>query len=81
MTDLLASTADELFADLCTHQAVQEAERTGWAPAAWAAVAEMGLPWIGVPEAAGGQGGSLLDALAVLRLAGQHGLPLPLAET
>jgi acyl-CoA dehydrogenase len=81
MTDLLASTADALFADLCTHQAVQQAERTGWAPAAWTAVAEMGLPWIGVPESAGGQGGSLVDALTVLRLAGRHALPLPLAET
>jgi acyl-CoA dehydrogenase len=81
VTDLLTSTADELFSDLCTHGAVQEAERTGWAPAAWAAVAEMGLPWIGVPESAGGQGGSLLDALSVLRMAGRHGLPLPLAET
>lgn len=81
MTDLLASTAHELFAELCSHQAVQDAERTGWAPAAWTAVAEMGLPWIGIPEAAGGQGGSLLDALTVLRLAGRHALPLPLAET
>jgi acyl-CoA dehydrogenase len=81
MTDLLTQTADDLFSDLCTHEAVQEAERAGWAPAAWGAVAEMGLPWIGVPEAAGGQGGTLLDALGVLRLAGRHGLPLPLAET
>lgn len=81
MTDLLVQTADGLLADLCSHQAVQEAERTGWAPAAWDAVAEMGLPWIGVAEAAGGEGGTLLDALAVLRLAGRHALPLPLAET
>jgi acyl-CoA dehydrogenase len=81
MTDLLASTADALFADLCSHQSVQDAERTGWAPTAWTAVSEMGLPWIGVPEAAGGQGGSLLDAMTVLRLAGRHALPLPLAET
>lgn len=81
MTDLLVSTAEDLFADLCSHQAVQDAERTGWAPAAWSAVCEMGLPWIGIPESAGGQGGTLSDALAVLRVAGRHGLPLPLAET
>lgn len=81
MSDLLVSTADDLLADLCTHEAVQEAERTGWAPAAWQAVAEMGLPWIGVPEAAGGQGGTLPEALSVVRRAGYHGLPLPLAET
>ncbi|MCW2529481.1 MAG: Acyl-CoA dehydrogenase [Pseudonocardiales bacterium] len=79
--EMLISAADDLFSDLCTHEAVQAAERDGWAPQAWAAVAEMGLPWIGVPEAAGGQGGSLLDALAVLKQAGRHALALPLAET
>jgi acyl-CoA dehydrogenase len=78
---LLADTADDLLSDLCSHGAVQDAERQGWAPDAWTAVAQMGLPWVGVPEQAGGQGGSLLDALAVLRVAGRHGLPLPLAET
>src|ERR1700722_19820496 len=57
------------------------AERDGFAPDAWAAVAEAGLPWISVPEEAGGEGGDLADALAVLRLAGYHGLPLPIAET
>jgi acyl-CoA dehydrogenase len=81
MTDLLAATTEALLGELCSHQAVQDAERTGWAPAAWTAVADMGLPWIGVPESAGGQGGSLLEALAVLRIAGRHALPLPLAET
>jgi acyl-CoA dehydrogenase len=81
VSDLLVQTTEDLLGDLCTHQAVQEAERTGWAPAAWKAVAEMGLPWIGVPEAAGGQGGTLADALSVLRVAGGHALPLPLAET
>jgi acyl-CoA dehydrogenase len=78
---LLVSTADDVLAAVCTHAALQDAERDGWAPDAWAAVADMGLPWIGVPEEAGGQGGTLADALAVLRLAGRHGLPLPLAET
>jgi acyl-CoA dehydrogenase len=81
VSDLLVQTADALLGELCTHEAVQEAERAGWAPAAWKAVAEMGLPWIGVPEEAGGHGGTLTDALAVLRVAGRHALPLPLAET
>jgi acyl-CoA dehydrogenase len=44
-------------------------------------VAGAGLPWVSVPEEAGGEGGTLGDALAVLREAGYHGLPLPLAET
>src|SRR6202041_3809096 len=44
-------------------------------------VAEAGLPWVSVPEEAGGEDGDLADALVVLRVAGYHGLPLPLAET
>jgi acyl-CoA dehydrogenase len=82
MTDsLLTDTVGEILAAVCTDDALRAAERTGFAPQAWAAVAEAGLPWISVPEAAGGEGGDLADALAVLRLAGYHGLPLPLAET
>jgi len=82
MTDsLLTDTVGEIFAAVCTDDALRAAERDGFAAAAWDAVAEAGLPWISVPEAAGGEGGDLADALAVLRLAGYHGLPLPLAET
>lgn len=82
MTDsLLTDTVGEIFAAVCTDDALRAAERDGFAPDAWAAVAEAGLPWISVPEEAGGEGGDLADALAVLRLAGYHGLPLPLAET
>jgi acyl-CoA dehydrogenase len=82
MTDsLLADTVGEIFAAVCTDDALRAAERDGFAPQAWAAVAEAGLPWISVPEEAGGEGGDLADALTVLRVAGYHGLPLPLAET
>ena len=55
MTDrLLLETAERVFADTSTYDAVQEAQRSGWAPAIWQAVAQVGLPWISVPEAAGG---------------------------
>jgi acyl-CoA dehydrogenase len=82
MTDsLLIDTVGEIFAAVCTDDALRAAERDGFAAAAWDAVAEAGLPWISVPEAVGGEGGDLADALAVLRVAGYHGLPLPLAET
>src|ERR1700722_5936541 len=82
MTDsLLTDTVGEIFAAVCTDDALRAAERDGFAPAARGAVAGAGLPWISVPEAAGGEGGDLADALAVLRVAGYHGLPLPLAET
>ena len=41
----------------------------------------MGLPLVAVPEDKGGAGGTLADMLALLRLAGSHALPVPLAET
>jgi acyl-CoA dehydrogenase len=82
MTEALLTEATErLFGDRCTFGAVQAAERTGWAADLWQSVAEMGLPWISLPEEQGGSGGSLGDALEMLRIAGRHAAPLPLAET
>jgi acyl-CoA dehydrogenase len=77
MTDaLLLETAERVLAGTCTHEAIRAAERDGWAPGVWERVADVGLPWIALVE-----GGSLADALAVLRLAGRHAAPIPLAET
>jgi acyl-CoA dehydrogenase len=78
---LLLETAEKVFADTSTYAAVQAAQDTGWAPAVWDAAAVVGLPWIGVPEAAGGVGGTLRDAVAVLQIAGRYAAPIPLAET
>lgn len=82
MTDqLLIDSAERLFADACTHAAVQDAERDGWAPAIWRSVADAGFPWVSIAESAGGSGGTLSDALAILTVAGAHAAPIPLAET
>ena len=78
---LITETADRLFGETCTHEAIQRAEETGGAPEIWAAFAETGFPWISLPESAGGSGGTLLDALEVLRLVGWHTAPIPAAET
>src|SRR6202012_5068674 len=78
---LVVDTVGEICAAVCTDDALRAAERDGFAAAAWDAVAEAGLPWISVPEEGGGEGGDLADALAVLRVAGYHGLPLPLGGT
>jgi alkylation response protein AidB-like acyl-CoA dehydrogenase len=47
----------------------------------WAAVAEMALPAIALPESVGGGGGSVLDAAVALEAAGQAMLPGPLLGT
>jgi acyl-CoA dehydrogenase len=79
--ELLVRTAERVFTETCTHDAVERAEADGFAPEVWSALREIGLPWVGVPESAGGMGGDLADALAVLRVAGRHAAPVPLAET
>jgi acyl-CoA dehydrogenase len=78
--ELLLETAEKVFAANSTYEAVQEAQRTGAAPALWDAAAMVGLPWISVPEGAGGVGGTLSDAVAVLQIAGRYAAPIPLAE-
>ena len=82
MTDsLVIETAGRAFGAVSTFEAVQEAQRARWAPEVWSAAAEIGLPWISVPESAGGVGGTLSEAVAVLVVAGAHAAPIPLAET
>jgi acyl-CoA dehydrogenase len=79
--ELLVDTAHRLFAETCTHGVVQAAEGDGWAPSVWQAVADAGFPWVSIAEDAGGSGGSLTDAAAIIRIAGAYAAPIPLAET
>lgn len=79
--DLLVESAQRLFFGVCSFEVVQAAEAAGWAPEIWKAVAEAGFAWIGVSDTAGGSGGTLADACEVLRAAGAHAAPIPLAET
>lgn len=78
---LITDTASRLFAQHCTHSAIQQAEAQGSAPSIWKAFADTGFPWISLPETGGGSGGTLLDALEVLRLVGYYAAPIPAAET
>ena len=78
---LITETTDRLFAQICDHESVQNAEVTGEAAKIWNAFAETGFPWISIGEEFGGSGGTLLDALEVLRLVGYHAAPIPAAET
>lgn len=50
-------------------------------PTLWRQVAEIGLPGLLVPEAAGGSGGQWQDALVIMEAIGEHAAALPLAET
>ena len=79
--DMLLETADRFFTERCGREVVNSVEKGVWPAELWQAIEEMGLPQIAVPEEKGGVGGTLADMLALLRLAGSHAVPVPLAET
>lgn len=78
---LLLETATRLLGDVATFEVVEAAEAAGWSAEVWRPLADAGFCWIGLPEGAGGSGGTLEDACAVVRAAGAHAAPVPLAET
>ena len=79
--DMLLDTADRFFTERCGKDIVNSVEKGVWPADLWKEIEEMGLPLIAVAEDRGGAGGTLADMLAVLRLAGSHAVPVPLAET
>jgi acyl-CoA dehydrogenase len=85
MTDsegaMLRETADRLFLAHCDTAVRRSADQGVWPAALWAAVEEAGLHRALVPEAAGGFGIAVADALSLLTVAGAHAAPIPLAET
>ena len=81
LADLLRDSAAKLFAQHVSPALALAAEAGVWPEAAWAAIAEAGLPLALVAEARGGAGVPIPDALGLLRVAGAHDVALPLAET
>jgi acyl-CoA dehydrogenase len=79
--DMLRDTADRLLQAQCDAATQRAADQGVWPAALWQAVEEAALHRALVPEDAGGFGVSVPDALSLLRVAGAHALPLPLAET
>jgi len=78
---LLAPTVTRLFTDLVTKELIESAEKGAWPDKLWRALEEGGLTLPLVPEAHGGAGGTWADAHTVVRAAGKHAAPVPLAET
>lgn len=81
LRSILSDTVTRLFTDLVTKDLLESAESGAWPEKLWTAVEEGGLTLPLVPEAKGGAGGTWGDAHVVVRAAGHHAVPLPLAET
>jgi acyl-CoA dehydrogenase len=78
--DELYSLAAKLFDEHSRWQDVSDAEATGWAENLWKALQQTGFSDVPIPEELGGAGGSVADAVELLRAAGAHAAPVPLAE-
>ena len=78
---MLIDAATRLFADQVDAKMLDAAKHDGWSAALWKIVEAAQLPLVSIAEEAGGAGGSLSDLAAVLRIAGRHAAPIPLAET
>ncbi|MGX1675497.1 acyl-CoA dehydrogenase family protein [Streptomyces sp. NPDC055400] len=74
---LLAATCAEIFA---AHEDGRP-PAGGWDPELWQVLEESGLAQVSVPEKAGGSGGTLREAAAVIRAAGEYAACVPLGET
>ena len=79
--DLVATSAERLFADVADIQAVIAAKDASWKDRLWAGIEETGLNVAASPEDLGGAGLGLKDSLGILRVAGGIALSAPLAET
>lgn len=79
--DLLRETASRVFQEQCGPEVLRAADAGEWQAAAWNAIADAALHHAMLPEAAGGYGVPVADAMSLLRVAGEHAVPLPLAET
>jgi acyl-CoA dehydrogenase len=78
---LLADTVTRLLTDLVSKELIESAEKGVWPEKLWRALEEGGLTMPLVPEGAGGAGLGWLDAHVIVRAAGRHAAPVPLAET
>jgi alkylation response protein AidB-like acyl-CoA dehydrogenase len=78
---MLRETTARALGDLLTDAARAEMAAGLLPRALWSALEDLGLPCALLPEDSGGFGAPLAQALSLLVVAGEHALPLPLADT
>ena len=76
-------TVDPLLVEtaLRIHAAHPVDDDERWSAALWRDLADAGLTAVGIPEAAGGAGGTVADAAELVRISGYCAARVPLAET
>ncbi|GAB3366250.1 acyl-CoA dehydrogenase family protein [Modestobacter lapidis] len=76
-TDLVVETVRDILA---AHEPFVLTGERAWDAGLWSALAEAGLTGVGLPEAAGGSGGELADAVAVVATLARGAAAVPVAE-
>jgi acyl-CoA dehydrogenase len=77
MKDLVAATVRDI---LSQHEPFVLTDERTWDAGLWAALAEAGMTGVGLPEDAGGSGGELEDAVAVVATLARGAAAVPVAE-
>lgn len=81
MQELIKDTTSKLMEKYSSKEVVNDAEKGQWASELWDYLDEYGMMTVAIPEELGGNGGDYSDAFCILRLAGKHSAPIPIAET
>src|SRR4051794_34455010 len=81
MQEMIIETTSKIMERYSTKEIINEAENGQWASKLWNSLVEYGMMTVAIPEKLGGNGGDYSDALNILRLAGKHSAPIPIAET
>ncbi|MDB5722407.1 MAG: hypothetical protein JWP15_3025 [Alphaproteobacteria bacterium] len=74
---MLKDAVDKALAKESSPARIRAAEATGFDPALWTTFQQLGLPLLRVPEAEGGAGASLFDAVIVAESLGEHLASIP----
>lgn len=81
MEDMLVDALERLLADVCQPETIRALEAGQSKDSLWAALADSGFADVLSPEAAGGAGLSLREAVPLIEACAHHALPLPLPFT
>ncbi len=78
---ILLETANRLLGDLCTRPVGDAAEQGAWPADLWRRLEETGFTNAARSTARGGESGDIGDMYLLVKAAGAHAAPVPLAET
>lgn len=79
--NLIVDAAERIFQDLVQPGLINDVESGTWPATLWDTLEESGLTLAWGDETLGGAGVDMLDGFALLKAAGRHSVPAPMAET